>query len=79
MANVLIFHFCTGKRSDNPMDPDWVPSVFSHKKAIPLSKLQAAANKNHHRSASKKSEILPDYMPLGLRRLELKNPVMLMR
>ena len=48
------------------MYPDRVPSVFSHKKAIPLSKLQAAANKNHHGSASKKSEILPDYMPLGI-------------
>ena len=35
------FSLCTGKRSDNPMDPDWVPSVFSYKKAIPLSKLQA--------------------------------------
>ena len=74
------FSLCTGKRSDNPMDPDWVPSVFSHKKAIPLSKLQAAAKKNHHRSASKKdNKILPDYMPLDLRILELKNPVMLMR
>ena len=26
------------------MDPDWVPSIFSHKKAIPPSKLQAAAS-----------------------------------
>ena len=57
------FSLRTGKRSDNPIDPDWVPSVFSHKKAIPLSKLQAAAKKTHHCSASNKSEILPNHKP----------------
>ena len=75
----LFFSLFTGKRSDNPMDPDWVPSVFSHKKAIPLSKLQAAAKKFHHISASKKGTILLDCKPLDLRKLKLKNPVLLMR
>ena len=45
MANVLILSLCTGKHSDNPMDLDWVLSVFSHRKAMPLPKLQAAAKK----------------------------------
>ena len=71
------FSLGTGKRSNNPMNPDWVPSVFSHKKAIPPSKLQAASEKTHHCSASKKRKILPDYKPLDLRRLKLKNPVLL--
>ena len=53
------FSLCTGKCSDNQMDPDWVPSVFCHKKPIPLSKLQAAAKKNHHRSASEKVKYYP--------------------
>ena len=57
------------------MDPDWVPSVLIHKKAIPPLKLQTTASAEK----KKKSEILPDYMPLDLRRLKLKNPVMLMR
>ena len=76
MTNVLILSLCTGKHSDNPMDPDWVLSVFSHKKAIPLSKLQAAAKKIV--LLRKKSEILCNYKPLDLRRLKLKNPVLLM-
>ena len=42
------------------MDPDWVSSVFSDKKAVPLPKLQVAGKKIHHPSASKKSKILPD-------------------
>ena len=62
------------------MDPDWVPSVLSHKKAIPPSKLQATASaEKKKKKKKKKSEILPDYTPLDLRRLKLKNPVMLMR
>ena len=69
------FSLCPSKRSDNPMEPDCVPSVFSHRKAIPLSKLQAAAKK----TIIKKSEILPDCKHLDLKRLKLKNPVLLMR
>ena len=61
------------------MNVDWVPSVFSHKKAIALSELQAAAKKIHYPSALKKSEIFPDYKLLDLGRLKLKNPVLLMR
>ena len=60
MTNVCILSLCTGKLSDNPMDPDWVSSVFSDKKAVPLPKLQVAGKKIHHTSASKKSKILPD-------------------
>ena len=57
------FSLCTGKCSDNRIDLDRVPSVFSHKKAITLSKLQVAAKKNHHRSASKKARYYPTTSP----------------
>ena len=73
------FSLCTSKRSDNSMDPDWVPSVFSHKKTIPLAKLQAAAKKTIIIVLQNKSEILLDCKPLDLRRWKLKNPVLLMR
>ena len=64
----------TGKRSDNPMDPDWVPSVFSHKKAIPLSKLQAAAKKFHHISASKKRQNIARLQAFRPKKIEIEEP-----
>ena len=56
MTNVPILLLCKGKRCDNPMNPDWVPSVFSDKKAVPLPKFHAAGKKIHHRRASKKKQ-----------------------
>ena len=56
------------------MYPDRVPSVFSHKKAIPLSKLQAAANKNHHRSASKKKRDIARLHALRPKKIGIEEP-----
>ena len=35
--NFLIFF--SGKRSDNPENVDWAPSVFNHSRAAPKAKL----------------------------------------
>ena len=68
------FFLSTGKRSDNPNDPDWVSSAFSHKKAIPLPKLQAAAKKNHQRIASKKKQDIARLQALGPKKIEIEEP-----
>ena len=42
------FFNALGKRSDDPSNPDWVPSIFSHSKETPLAKLHPIAKRKHH-------------------------------
>ena len=71
MTNVPILLLYKGKRSDNPMNPDWVPSVFSDKKAVPLPKFHAAGKKIHHRRASKKKQDIARLQTLRPKRIEI--------
>ena len=54
------------------MDPDWVPSVFSHKKALP--RLQAAAKEIHHLSALKKKRDIARLQALRHKKTEIEKP-----
>ena len=56
------------------MDPDWVPSVSSHKKVIPLSRLQAATEEIHHRSALKKKRDIARLQALRHKKIEIEEP-----
>ena len=49
----MIFFNALGKRSDDPSNPDWVPSIFSHSKATPLAKLHSTAKRKHHQKLLK--------------------------
>ena len=44
----MIFFNALGKRSDDPSNPGWVPSIFSRSKATPLAKLHSTGKRKHH-------------------------------
>ena len=53
----VIFFNALGKRSDDPLNPDWVPSIFSHSKETSLAKLHLTAKRKHrHKLLKKKRE-----------------------
>ena len=55
----MIFFNTLAKRSGDPSSPDWVQSIFSHSKVIPLAKLHSTAKRKHqHKLLKQKREKL---------------------
>jgi len=50
-------HFISGTKSDDPLDPDFVPSIFSHVSTPMKRKLQSRVSDYHRRKGAKKRRI----------------------
>ena len=50
-------HFVSGRKSDGPLDPDYVPSIFNHVSSPMKRTMESKASDYHRRKGSKKRRI----------------------
>ena len=50
-------HFISGTKSDDPLDPDFVPSIFNHVSTPMKRKMKSRASDYHRRKGTKKRRI----------------------
>ena len=54
MISIIVFHIISGKKSDHPLSPEFIPSIFAYSKTPEKTRSHAAVAKFHSRQEMKR-------------------------